>query len=781
MQTKLFLNLILGLLLVLAACSDPLIGTATLTPVGPLPYDAGNVPSPDVVQGIDTVSIDSQTPDTLLPDGAPVDVPTLPDGGPLPDVPGDDLPPLWDGAQFDAIDVDIVPPDGWVFDTIQPDVQVVDSGPDALPDAPDAVPDTQADALPDAQADALPDGGPEPDLGPDPGPQTDVELDVEPDATDTDTAPDAAIDAAPDAIIDVSPDVAPDIAPDVAPDVAVDVPPITCSSGNSCPSGLICVDSPSGMICKKLCEVNGPQAETCNGQDDDCNGQTDESGCDDANSCTFDVCKIQLGGCTHLAQPGLPCDADGSACTLDTCGNSGCSAGPAKLCNDGKPCTFDLCNPASGACASTVQSGAPCDDGNGCTGPDFCQGEVCSPGPAKLCNDGNACTLDSCNAVIGQCQSTAMPVGMPCEDGTACTQGDVCQAGVCTGKAISCDDKNPCTGDSCAPLAGCQYVPVDGAACDDGLACTTGETCSGGGCKNGGILGCSDGNPCTKDSCSNLGGCQHILGSGACDDGTACTQGESCKTGLCAGGVSLNCDDQNACTDDSCSQTAGCQHAPHVGACNDGNPCTIGDFCQGGSCVGGAANTCDDGIGCTADSCDPSTGGCQHNGNAGLCDDGIACTKDSCTPGGCAHDSIANCCGGKNCGTGEVCIVYPDTLVPFCAKPCNTGADCPSSCCHMSFATKHCITDTYKAECCGTTEYWGTDASPYKCGPGGTGECTTYPNPKQPYYPSLITHCDTPCTKNSECPGACCGSTTMGTQLCIWAKQPYTSMFCPNM
>ena len=53
------------------------------------------------------------------------------------------------------------------------------------------------------------------------------------------------------------------------------------------------------------------------------------------------------------------------------------------------------------------------------------------------CDDGNACTDDTCNA--GTCEST--PNTAPCDDGLACTDMDVCSAGVCTGSDL-------CLGDS---------------------------------------------------------------------------------------------------------------------------------------------------------------------------------------------------------------------------------------------------------------------------------------------------------------------------------------------
>jgi sugar lactone lactonase YvrE len=45
--------------------------------------------------------------------------------------------------------------------------------------------------------------------------------------------------------------------------------------------------------------------------------------------------------------------------------------------------------------------------------------------------------------------------------------------------------------------------------------------------------------------------------------------------------------------------------------CSDGQFCTVTDTCGSGTCSG-AANSCDDGNKCTADSCDATTGACLH-------------------------------------------------------------------------------------------------------------------------------------------------------------------------
>ncbi len=47
----------------------------------------------------------------------------------------------------------------------------------------------------------------------------------------------------------------------------------------------------------------------------------------------------------------------------------------------------------------------------------------------------------------------------------------------------NCDDKNPCTVDTCTANYVCQHVPkLDGDTCDDGNVCTTAELCSAGVC-----------------------------------------------------------------------------------------------------------------------------------------------------------------------------------------------------------------------------------------------------------------------------------------------------------
>jgi hypothetical protein len=69
-----------------------------------------------------------------------------------------------------------------------------------------------------------------------------------------------------------------------------------------------------------------------------------------------------------------------------------------------------------------------------------------------------------------------------CTDGNACTSNDACSGGQCVGgAATNCDDKNPCTADSCDASSGCAHSNVpDGTQCASSAGAA--GTCESGGC-----------------------------------------------------------------------------------------------------------------------------------------------------------------------------------------------------------------------------------------------------------------------------------------------------------
>jgi hypothetical protein len=519
----------------------------------------------------------------------------------------------------------------------------------------------------------------------------------------------------------------------------------TCGSSNAfgaCNGKRSCTDSGLGA-----CSAPPAAPETCNGLDDNCDGKTDDIACDDKNPCTIDTCDASAKACAHSPIVG-PCDDgskctsgdtcvngqctgkakncdDGNACTDDTCDAAGgckyeyatgpcsddacktgqtcvdgqCQGGKVKSCNDNNPCTADSCDDTG--CQHKPLTGG-CDDGNACTQGDSCATGTCA-GTAKSCDDGNPCTDDTCDSgATGGCKNT--PTAGTCDDGSKCTQNDGCTNGSCAGKAVPCDDSNPCTTDSCDPQNGCAHQAQAG-ACNDGDPCTSGEKCSADGvCAGGLAVDCDDKNPCTADTCDiSSGACKNVAAPAKCDDSNSCTQNDFCQNGQCVGQTG-GCDDSNPCTTDVCDGVKGCVHSNSAAACDDGNPCTTSDTCSAGSCVGGVAPKCDDGNACTNDGCDAKTG-CTHAANTAVCDDGDPCSSgDKCNAGKCSGG--ANVCG---CSTQADCDAQPNPNVCLGKLICDT-AKFPYKCVADSKTAVTCDTSTDTG--CKTT---ACDAKTGKC------------------------------------------------------------------
>jgi hypothetical protein len=128
-------------------------------------------------------------------------------------------------------------------------------------------------------------------------------------------------------------------------------------------------------------------------------------------------------------------------------------------CDDGEPCTDDICDSFVG-CVS-VNNNDACNDADACTMNDVCVGGACVGGPPPDCNDGNPCTDDSCDSLSG---CLHVPNTVPCDDHDACTLGDVCTLGNCHGSPVGdayCDDGADCTVDHCDSANGCLHDPAN--------------------------------------------------------------------------------------------------------------------------------------------------------------------------------------------------------------------------------------------------------------------------------------------------------------------------------
>lgn len=277
----------------------------------------------------------------------------------------------------------------------------------------------------------------------------------------------------------------------------------------------------------------------------------------DNNVCTTDTCNPATGTTTYTPVASGTACSDGNACNgAETCDGSGtCQAGTPPELDDGNPCTEDACTPEGGVTHTPVTAGTSCSDDDVCNGEEVCDAAgACQAGAPLEIDDENPCTLDTCTPEGGVAHEPLLE-GTPCSDGDACNGEETCDAAAeCQeGTPPTIDDGNPCTIDSCDAETGVRHVPAAaGTSCDDGLLCNGSEACDGEGtCRVAVPLVIDDGNPCTLDACSEVTGAVHTpLQAGmACEDDNVCNGTEVCDgVGACVAGTPLNVvSDENPC------------------------------------------------------------------------------------------------------------------------------------------------------------------------------------------------------------------------------------------
>ncbi len=413
--------------------------------------------------------------------------------------------------------------------------------------------------------------------------------------------------------------------------------------------------------------------------------------CDDGNPCTSDLCNAGTGACSHAAIAGC--------------------IGSAQPCDASHACGEGVCDLGSRACAQCLQSsdcggsGLYCQDQK-CKSGSVCKSDIDCKAAKQVCAKQDGVCVD-CN-VPGDCGAGKACVDHLCKTAVPCSSSKDC-AKVCDlegGVCVDCLTSDDCTidGQFCTAAHLCKPAVCTGGACNGQSV----FACKADGSGYGAPEGCDDGNPCTTDACTpGPGGasCTHALKSGGCDDGNACTDNDACSAEGCLG-QATDCDDNNPCTSDTCSPSSGCKHgAKNGGSCNDNDACTTSESCMGGTCQGQKLN-CDDGNLCTTDSCGASSG-CNHSVNAKACDDGTACTSgdsckngactgnakdcndnnvcttDACSPvSGCTHQGgFGACDDGNACTVGDTCSSFSGTCSPGSAKVCSDGNPCTSDSC----------------------------------------------------------------------------------------------------
>ncbi len=442
--------------------------------------------------------------------------------------------------------------------------------------------------------------------------------------------------------------------------------------------------------------------------------------CNDNITCTQDFCDESTQVCQHVASDqacsnGSFCDGV-EACNPGASGadpTTGCVAGTPVNCDDGITCTTDSCDDTTRSCIHTP-SNAACDDGLYCDGVETCDpvngapGTGCVAGTPVNCEDGIACTTDTCDEATDSCDHT--PDNLKCDDGVYCNGSETCDPtlGCQAGTPITCpDDGIACTVEACDEATRQCQTTLDSALCQSGqfctnLGCQSGTSCSSdadcndnnpcngvehcdlstnpGVCKAGTPVNCNDNIPCTYDQCDPTKPgpdyCTHTPVNAYCNDGNLCNGDEVCDLSQgCIAGTPLDCNDGVACTDDTCAPTLGCLHTPDNANCSDGKVCDGIETCDPvNGCQAGTPPTCaSDGIACTHEVCSESAGGCTHVPDNSLCGCGQTCDPTQ----GCGNWCTVSTCQGKvyQCGDcldndGDCKI---DSADPDCIGVCDNN------------------------------------------------------------------------------------------------------------
>jgi hypothetical protein len=281
------------------------------------------------------------------------------------------------------------------------------------------------------------------------------------------------------------------------------------------------------------------------------------------------------------------------------------------------------------------------------------------------------------------------------------------------GAAITCNDGNDCTTDSCDPAKGCQYVAVAG--CKGGV-CLNDDACTAAGqvCDTAahvcvdctGSKGCTSGTLCEAGKCVAATGCTSDkdckVTNQVCDGSSKvcvdCLTGVDCASGLTC--VAHKCIAQTKCisskdcsavcdkgtgicvdclVDSDClaSQFCGGDKVCHADVCSASVCSSQGFFaCSANGSAFAAPVICDDGSTCTTDSCD-TTVGCKFapQPDGTVCGgDGAACgALSKCQSGKCAVVQAAGCDDGNVC-TDDLCS--PQT---GCVHTPNAGGKCTAN------------------------------------------------------------------------------------------------------
>lgn len=509
-----------------------------------------------------------------------------------------------------------------------------------------------------------------------------------------------------------------------------------CNDGDACTQSDVCISGACGGAAPVDCSSPNPCLTTFCDSLTGCGSTFNSAPCDDSNACTLNTTCFN-GACASATGVVVSCE-DGNPCTADTCSPmSGCAHSPItnySVCsNDNdcplRPCMRGVCQPNS-TCTYVVDDSnvVGCLDSLFCNGIEYCAAGVCSQGMPPSCDDGNSCTIDSCNYTLNACQNAPNPILPFCTSSNLCATVSRCDVtGACVPQGFTvCSPAPAChalTG--CNPSTGlCEYSSLpDASPCNDGNPCTNQDACVSGSCVGAGHVICAP-----IDQCHATGVCDTLTGlcslpllpdGAACDDGLFCTPASACAAGFCLPTAAPTCPFPVDTPDPQC-QTAMCDdfgdtcllvNLPDYTPCvfsDPAGPCSGADECLMGRCTRsyrtGQLCRAADSSGCDVpEFCLPGEDLCPADASmpdATPCDSGLYCTLGLCEGGTCAASVPRDCSDLDGMCRVGVC----SESMRMCMRanrpdntPCSTGVveeciqydSCQNGNCTHTFADSH--------------------------------------------------------------------------------------------
>jgi subtilisin-like proprotein convertase family protein len=330
---------------------------------------------------------------------------------------------------------------------------------------------------------------------------------------------------------------------------------------------------------------------TLNGWALDISGATEP--CTLGACCVSGICTQTIfSQCSGSWTASVSCDIDGDGVNncLDLCpatsggevaDATGCSCNDAGhvSCDDGNACTDDSCNPLTGQCVHTLHV---CNDNDPCTTDTCSPGSGCVFTPTDTDNDGHPDCQDNCPFVANPDQADADSDSI----GDAC---DICTDTDSDGFGNPGFPANTCPTDNCPTVANSGQEDADGDGIGD--ACDTCTDTDGDGFGNPGFPA----NTCPADNCPTVANASQVDADGD-GIGDAC---DSC-TDTDGDGFGNPGFPANTCPNDNCPTVANpnqldsdgdgvgnaCDNCPFVSNPNqeDTDNDNIGDACEGVLC-----------------------------------------------------------------------------------------------------------------------------------------------------------------------------------------------------